>query len=75
MIPRKVNRHLELESMSTAQIPVCSACESNLRQLGGEWVCLVSGCPRYGHEQYVETPSSRQTYEGDRTTVDPFLDE
>jgi hypothetical protein len=36
--------------------PLCGACESELRQVHGKWVCLQSGCPRYGEEQLVLCP-------------------
>ena len=37
----------------TAPVPLCGACESGLRQVRGNWVCLESGCPLYGQEQDV----------------------
>ncbi len=37
----------------TTPVPVCGACESNLRQVRSKWVCCESGCPLQGQEQTV----------------------
>jgi predicted DNA-binding transcriptional regulator AlpA len=48
---------------SSAPVPLCSACESGLRQVHGKWVCAQSGCPLYGREQLVmpDAPSRDKT--------------
>lgn len=40
----------------SAAVPHCGACESALRKMRGEWVCLQPGCPLYGREQPVMSP-------------------
>ncbi len=37
-------------------LPVCGACESDLRQERGHLVCVQPGCPLYGQEQHVIWP-------------------
>lgn len=52
-------------------LPVCGACESDLRQERGEWVCLQSGCPLYGRSQLVvpdASPSNKAQRQDGRET-------
>ena len=47
----------------TAPVPLCGACESELRLVCGHWVCPQSACPLYGREQIVmpDAPPMNQT--------------
>jgi hypothetical protein len=37
-------------------LPLCGACESDLRPARDKWVCAQPGCPLYGQEQDVILP-------------------
>lgn len=40
----------------SAPVPICSACESALRQAHDQWTCVQPGCPLYGREHLVIWP-------------------
>jgi hypothetical protein len=50
----------------TAPVPLCGACESDLRQVESKWVCGHSGCPLYGLEQLDLQAFSARCKEGIR---------
>lgn len=56
---------------SSASVPLCSACESSLRQVLGKWVCAQPECSLYGREQLVmpDAPPRDKTQRPEETNT------